>query len=156
LDNLPIDASVFLVLEKLAEGHSDTEAFIVDLWPGAPASLIVFGSESSFEVSNKYNLPKPHSQVDLFRPMVGGQSILTMNNDEWKRWRTLFNPGFSAAHMTKLVPTIVESVQVFCDIMRDNAEQNLVQLDTLTTRLTMEVIAKVTLYVKHSTTMTSN
>lgn len=146
---MPPDASIFLVLQKLAEDHSDTEVFIVDFWPAAPASLIVSGSESSFEVSNKYNLPKPQSQVELFRPMIGGQSVLTMNGDDWKRWRALFNPGFSTGHVTRLIPNIVHSVEIFCDILRENAGRGIVQLDSLTTRLTMEIIAKVTLYVAH-------
>ncbi|KAF2802036.1 cytochrome P450 [Mytilinidion resinicola] len=145
LDSMPPDASVFLVLQKLAEEHSDTETFIIDFWPAATASLIVCGSESSLEVSNKYNLPKPQSQVELFRPMIGGQSVLTMNDEDWKRWRALFNPGFSAAHMARLIPTVVESVEVFCEILREKAGGSIVQLDSLTTRLTMEVIAKVTL-----------
>jgi cytochrome P450 len=146
---MPPDASVFLVLQKLAEEHSDTETFIVDFWPAATASLVVSGSDSSFEVSNKHNLPKPQSQVELFRPMIGGQSVLTMNGGDWKKWRALFNPGFSAAHMMKLIPSVVQSVEVFCDILREKADQGVLQLDSLTTRLTMEVIAKVTLYVTH-------
>jgi cytochrome P450 len=150
LDSMPPDASVFLVLQKLAEEHNDTEAFIIDFWPAATASLIVSGAESSLEVSNKYNLPKPQSQVELFRPMIGGQSVLTMNGDDWKTWRALFNPGFSAAHMARLVPTVVESVEVFCRILCEEAEKGIAQLDSLTTRLTMEVIAKVTLYVTRS------
>lgn len=143
---MPPDASIFLVLQKLSEEHTNTEAFILDFWPAARASLIVFGSESSLEVSNKYNLPKPESQIELFRPMIGGQSVLTMNGEDWKRWRALFNPGFSAAHIARLVPTIVQSVEVFCEILREKADRGIIQLDGLTTRLTMEVIAKVTLY----------
>jgi cytochrome P450 len=144
---MPPDASVFLVLQKLAEEHSDTETFILDLWPAATASLVISGSEASLEVSNMYNLPKPESHVTLFRPMIGGQSLLTMNGEDWKKWRALFNPGFSATHMSRLIPAIIDSVEIFVDILRENANGRVVQLDTLTTRLTMEVIAKVTLYV---------
>jgi cytochrome P450 len=147
---MPPDASVFLVLQKLAEEHSDTETFIIDFWPASMASLIVSGSESSLEVFNKYDLPKPQRQVDLLRPMIGGQSLLTMNGRDWKRWRALFNPGFNAAHMARLIPTVVESVEVFCEILREKAGGGIVQLDSLTTRLTMDVIAKVTLYATHS------
>lgn len=145
LASLPPEASVFLALHSLCEKHTDTEAFVLDLWPAAKASLIVFGPESSLEVSNKFNLPKPESQIALRRRVIGGQSILTMNGEEWKRWRALFNPGFSAQHMAKLTPSIIQSAETFCEILREKAEKGVFQLESVTTRLTMEVISKLTL-----------
>jgi hypothetical protein len=56
---MPPDASVFLVSQKLAEGYGNTETFIYLYWPAATASLVVSSFDSSFKVSDKYNLPKP-------------------------------------------------------------------------------------------------
>ncbi|CAI6320752.1 unnamed protein product [Periconia digitata] len=145
LDSMPPDASALLVVKKLCEEHSETEAFVLDLWPADRATLVVFGAESSMEVSNKFNLPKPKKQVHMFRPLTGGESVLTMNGDEWKKWRALFNPGFSASHMARLIPTVIQSAETFCDILRQKAGKGVFRLDSLTTRLTMEIITKVTL-----------
>jgi cytochrome P450 len=71
--------------------------------------------------------------------------MISMNDAEWKKWRSIFNPGFSAGTMVDQVSTVVDSVQVFCDILRVKAGTGPVHLDDLTTRLAMEVILKVTL-----------
>lgn len=68
-----------------------------------------------------------------------------MNGGEWKRWRTLFNPGFSAQHVAKLTPGIVQSAETFCEILRERTGRGVFRLESVTTRFTMEVISKVAL-----------
>ncbi|KAI4598005.1 hypothetical protein KJ359_003814 [Pestalotiopsis sp. 9143b] len=68
-----------------------------------------------------------------------------MNGDEWKRWRALFNPGFSAAAMLNNVPHIVDSALVFREKLIERIGTGMFSLDELTTKLTTEIILKVTL-----------
>jgi cytochrome P450 len=91
----------------------------MDYWPMVNPVLMISGPELSIQVSNTYNLDKPEDMEKSLWPIVGGRSMITMNGEVWKFWRGLFNPGYSASHMLSLVPTIVDSVEVFCDILRE-------------------------------------
>lgn len=146
LDGLPPDANVYYAMQDLVlKDHADTEIFLMDYWPMFDPVLMVSGPEPSVQVANTYNLPKPREHRKFFYPIVGGESLITMEGTEWKFWRSLLNPGFSAAHMLSLVPSIVESVEVFCSLLRERAGKEIFSLDDLTTRLTMEIITKIAL-----------
>ncbi|KAL4900590.1 hypothetical protein BDW74DRAFT_188205 [Aspergillus multicolor] len=134
-DRLPADAHVLLPTDELAREFSDTEMFLIDTWPVFPALIMVYDPDAAVHISTKYNLPKSPFLPSLLHPITGGPSLVSMNDAEWKKWRSIFNPGF----------TIVDSVQVFCDILRTRVGSGLIQLVELTTRLTMEVILRVTL-----------
>jgi hypothetical protein len=49
--------------------------------------------------------------------------------------------------MLNLVPTIVESVEVFCEQLRKHVNKDVFKLDDMLTRLTMDIITKTTLCV---------
>jgi len=147
LDSLPPDANVYMAMQDLALKHNDTEVFLFDFWPVFDQVLMIYGPEASNQVSNQYNLPKPASQHKSMLPIVGGPSLISMNDKDWKFWRGLLNPGFSAKNMVDRVPTVVAAVEVFCDELRAKADKNMFLLDDLTTRLTMDIITKATLYV---------
>ncbi len=69
-----------------------------------------------------------------------------MDGQEWKYWRSIFNPGFSASHLMTLVPDIVGETKVFCDLLQTHAkEQDVFRMKTLTDNLAMDVIGKVVL-----------
>jgi hypothetical protein len=60
--------------------------------------------------------------------------------------RSIFNPGFSAAHLMTLAPYILDKSMIFIEIMREFTSNNrLFSLEEYTTRLTVDVIGKVTL-----------
>jgi cytochrome P450 len=117
----------------------------MDYWPVYPPLFVAFSPEICSQISSKHNLPKTEQIGKSLLPITGGQSMISMNGNEWKLWRGLFNPGFSAASMSENLTHIVECVQVFCDILQEQAGNGIVCLDDLTTRLTMYVIIKVTL-----------
>ncbi|KAJ5179513.1 hypothetical protein N7492_002723 [Penicillium capsulatum] len=144
-DRLPPDANVQLAMEELALEYGDTEVFLMDFWPVYPPFFIVYDPQAAMQVSTKLVLPKLPLHLKFMLPIVGGPNLHSMNGQEWKTWRSMFNPGFSAARMTDLLPAVIDSVQVFCDILRENVDSGIVHLDDLTTRLTMDIILKVTL-----------
>lgn len=152
VERLPPDANVQLAMQTLAlEKWGHTEIFLMDFWPVYPPFYMIFDPQTAYQVSNKFNMPKLPLHLKFMHPIVGGPSIHGMNHGEWKYWRSIFNPGFSASSMMDLVPEVVDSVQVFCDILKENdGSTDPVQLNTLTTRLTMEIILKVTLWVHYS------
>jgi cytochrome P450 len=145
LDPLPSNAFVQLAMQDLALEFSETEVFLMDVWPIYPAFWVVYDPQASVQVSTKLNLPKIPLHLKFMYPIVGGPNLHSMTGSEWKAWRTIFNPGFSASSMADLMPAVIDSVQVFCDILREHVGSGIIKLDELSTRLTMEVILKVTL-----------
>lgn len=147
VDAIPPDANVNLAMKDLCMEFNDTEVFLMDYWPVYPPLLVVYSPEVSVQVTSKYNLPKTEQIGKSILPITGGPNLISMNGDEWKLWRNLFNPGFSAASMMENVPHIVDYVIVFSDLLREKAGKGIIYLDDMTTRLTMDIIIKVTLLV---------
>ncbi|PHH67383.1 hypothetical protein CDD81_152 [Ophiocordyceps australis] len=145
LDKGPQDAAVALAMRELAREYADTEVFLMDFWPVYPALLVLFGPKAITQVSNEYNLPKTAVVARFMKPVSGGPDLVSMNGDEWKYWRSLFNPGFSSGAMLNSVPHIVDSTLVFREKLVEMIGRGMFSLDELTTKLTTEVILKVTL-----------
>lgn len=148
LQQLPFDANVYMAMEDMVEEHADTEVFLMDYWPVFQPMLMISGADLAIQASTKYDLPKPRDQQESFRPIIRGPSLLTMNEQQWKTWRSLFSSGFSASHMLSLVPTIVDSMDVFCELLREHVDKDVFSLDDMATRFAMEVITKTTLYAR--------
>jgi cytochrome P450 len=78
--------------------------------------------------------------------------MVSSDGEHWKRWRATFNPGFSPRNITGLVPTIMDDMLTFVNVLDSFAEKEgqpgqVVQLEKLTTNLTFDIIGKATLYV---------
>lgn len=143
-------ANVSLTSQELCREFTDTEMFLLDLWPAYAPIIMTFNPEVGVAMSQTYNLPKPITIFEAVRPIVGGPTLLSMNGGEWKKWRSLFNPGFSSASLMDHVPFIVKCVEVFCDKLRACVGREIILLDDFATRLTFDVIMKVTLSVYKS------
>lgn len=46
---------------------------------------------------------------------------LSMDGQEWKYWRDMFNAGFSASHLMALVPDVLKETMVFLSVLNDHA-----------------------------------
>ena len=68
------------------------------------------------------------------KPVLGPQSMITLEGEHWHRLRKMFNPAFSQGHLETLVPDIVEETLVFVEIMNNAAKsgENVLMLDALT------------------------
>lgn len=142
---LPPLANVDLIIREICRDFPETEMFVLDMWPAYPTLIVTFNPDAGMFMSQKYNLPKPARSGQSVKPIVGGPSLLSMNGNEWKIWRSRFNPGFSAVSLNDHVPYIVERAKVFCEKLRQNVGQGIFFLDDFASRLTFEVIIKVTL-----------
>jgi len=138
-------ANIVLAMKDMAKHFTDTEMFLLDLWPAYPSSIIIFNPEACSLASQKWNLPRPPQSEVAIKPIVGGPSLVSMNGGQWKIWRSLLNPGFSASNIAHHVPFIVDCVQVFCDKLEDSISKGIISMDELASRLTFDVIMKVTL-----------
>jgi cytochrome P450 len=79
--------------------------FYLDLEPVDRSILVILDPQAAEEVSQNSNLPK-HEQVrNVLEPLMGPQNLLTTDGALWKKWRTIFNPGFSVQHLMTQVRT---------------------------------------------------
>ncbi|KAF2111948.1 cytochrome P450 [Lophiotrema nucula] len=144
-DKLPPNANVVLANWDLMNDFPESEVLLLDTWPVYPPLLLVSSPEIATQISTKYNLPKMVMHSKMMKPITGGPNLLTMDGDEWKTWRSLFNPGFSTQAIMDQVPYIVDCVSTFCQKLKEKVDKDIVILDDLTSRLTFEIITKVTL-----------
>ncbi|KAE9967037.1 hypothetical protein EG327_011641 [Venturia inaequalis] len=100
--------------------HLD-RAFYLDLWPFSLPSLMVISPDLMRQVSQTENsLPKVAFLKAYMKPISGGHDIVTMEGEEWKRWKDVFRPGFS--QVTELVPAILENIHVFRDLLANKSK----------------------------------
>lgn len=133
----------------LAEEHPEFAkdgVLCLDTWPVSPPVLWVTDPDMLSQFCVSPSLPKADMMHYEFEPMTGLKDILTLEGAEWKRWRTIFNPGFSAKNLLLLMPAFLEEIQVFTDGLRKQAKTGEVGnfLDQAM-NLTYDVIARATL-----------
>lgn len=122
------------------------QTYYLNLWPFGPNMLIVQDPEMAQQVTTQFNLPKHKSVRDIVYPLTGEKSMLTLEGAAWKRWRSVFNPGFAAANLMTLIPSIVDTADVFVDVLERHAEKgDVFQLEEAAMRATVDIIGKVVL-----------
>lgn len=120
--------------------------FAMDPWPFGPTMLVVLDPDMIHEMTVKQSQPK-HPEVEMFMQNFGGDSnLVSAEGATWKKWRSAFNPGFSAAHLMTMVPVIVDECAVFSEVMAEHAKKNdLFRMERAATRLTVDIIGRVVL-----------
>lgn len=142
---LPSDANILYTTGNLSE-QLKSETYLLDLWPMALPTLFTSDLEMARLVTVEHNCPKNKLLQDGMLPIAGGPDLVSMNGPQWKFWRGIFNHGFSMGATTAQIPSIVDSMEVFCELLRERAANgDMFCLEYLAMRLTMDVILKVTL-----------
>ncbi|KAF2877733.1 cytochrome P450 [Massariosphaeria phaeospora] len=140
---LPRNTVMHVVVRRLAESFPGG-VFYLNLWPFNDPILVVANPHVASQVEATF-LNKPANICATLEVINGGPSLITMHGSTWKTWRALFNPGFAAGYMTGLAPAIADEVAVFCKLLQDRANEDVVfPLEEHTLRLTFDVIARVT------------
>ena len=148
MDALPSDVHVNVSTAEISRGFTKTDAFYLDFWPFSRTILVISSPDAAMQVTQKHNLPKPVLLHDYFLPITGGPNLFTMVEQQWKPWREIFNPGFSASYILEQVPHIVHEVLVYSEILREHARKgDIFSLDETSLSLTMDMIGAITLSV---------
>lgn len=147
MSKLPKDAHPHYLASQLQKAYPDMgPIFFLDAWPFITLTLVVASPATLAQITTEHVLPKFPAIRDFLYPLANGKDIVSMDGQEWKYWRTLFNPGFSASHLMTLVPNIVQEALVYCDVLEEHAaKQGVFQMKTLTDNLAMDVIGKIVL-----------
>lgn len=147
MSKLPKDAHPHYLADQLRRAYPDMgPIFYLDAWPFITLTLVVASPATMAQITTEHVLPKFPAIKNFLYPLANGKDLVSMDGQEWKYWRDMFNPGFSASHLMTLVPDIVKEAMVFLDVLNDHAiKQDVFRMKGLTDDLAMDVIGRVVL-----------
>ncbi|KAH7060755.1 cytochrome P450 [Macrophomina phaseolina] len=146
LEKLPADAIFNYSVAEMAREFREEKMFYLDFWPINDPFLIVADPQAASQLMRSNTAPKPASVSAALASLTGGPNLFTMPDGEWKFWRSIFSPGFSASQMLGQVPVMLSAAQTFRGVLRKKAEsRELFRLEEATCRMTLDIIGLVTL-----------
>ena len=123
-------------------------AFMVDLAPVDVHSFLVVCdpqvAEACVQPSSeyKYSIPKSDTMAAM-KPLIGKESLITAEGEEWRSLRRRFNKGFAPAHLHNLSPLIISKTRIFVSRIQDAAKSGtVVQLKQFAQDLTTDIITQ--------------
>ncbi|KAH7040334.1 cytochrome P450 [Microdochium trichocladiopsis] len=125
----------------------------LDVWPLADPICLTLDPAIPPQYTQTKSLPKAEMVRYFMRPLCDDRDLVTLEGNEWKLWRSRFNPGFSARNIMALVPTILEEVDVFVRQLEQlsgpgGSWGNVFQLEKKAMNLTFDVIGRAALDIK--------
>jgi cytochrome P450 len=109
--------------------------FYIDLWPIADPFLAVFEPDLAAQFTTDYSTPKFGGYLDFTVPLAGHGDMISSGGPHWKKWRSIFNPGFAGGHLMTLVPGIVDQVAIFAETLSElSSKQEPFRLEEIATR----------------------
>lgn len=121
--SLPSNTIMHNVMWKIARQSFPEGIYYLYLWPFSRTLLVVADAYAASQVETM-GLGKGDNLVKPIEVITGGPGLLTMEGDEWKRWRRLFSTGFSAGYLVGLAPVIADEVAVFRDLLLQKCRQS--------------------------------
>jgi cytochrome P450 len=133
----------------LAREHPEimsSGAAYLDMWPISPPMLAVYHPDIMAQFSQEKSLPKHDLMRKEFYPFTQCNGLVNQEGQDWKTWRSIFNPGFSAKNVLSMVPAMLEEVLVFREwLKRAAASGETIKLEDQAKRVTIDVIGRAVL-----------
>ncbi len=144
---VPKDAHPHYLVDMIRRELPDLgPVYYIDTSPFGPQMLVVGSVSTLYQIAQEHPLAKYHALKPFLRPITDGLDIVTMEGQQWKTWRSIFNPGFSASHLTTLTGGILEETETFCNILHTHQQKGTpFRMKDLTDNLAMDVIGRVAL-----------
>ena len=139
--------SVPLAILKRHPEYLERGAIYMDVWPVGYPMLAVFDPDMMAQFTqDQSQLKHPGLRAEM-GPFTGAKDLVSTEGQEWKMWRSIFNPGFSAKNLQSLVPHFLEEALVFRDTLRKFATSGEVipKLEEHTTAATVDMIGRAVL-----------
>ncbi|KAF5874720.1 putative afln vera monooxygenase protein [Botrytis fragariae] len=138
---LPVQVSLAVSLHtpmaSMLETKSDKDI------PIAAPILVVLKPDMMYQLTQANQIPKDKGIRAFLKPLTGESDLVTLEGNTWKHWRAIFNPGFSAGHGSSLVPSMIEEIKIFKDLLRKHAESGkMMFLEDASLSLTIDIIGK--------------
>lgn len=137
---------MFPALLELYPELADQGGLYVDVWPIFPPMIVVFDPDMISQFTQDRSLPKHEHLRHQFRPFTQCLDVVSQEGQEWKTWRSIFNPGFSAKNLSALMPHLLEEIDVFRQWMKTTAMSGkTVPLESQAIKLTVDLIGRASL-----------
>ena len=145
--SLPADVHGHILPDVMRKKFPDLPpVFGMDLWPASEQMIVCTSPEACFQFTQERSALKHPSLGRFLLPLMGTNNLISVEGQEWKFWRGIFNPGFSLSHLITLVPGIVQDTLTFCNVLEQHAKDgSLFQMEEATMRLTVDIIGRVVL-----------
>ncbi|KAI1331544.1 vera protein [Xylariaceae sp. FL0255] len=122
----------------------------LDIWPAETPLALVFDAVAASQFVQTPSLPKHALGTDFIQVFTGGLDIISNEGQEWKTWRSRFNPGFSQRNIAAMLPELLEEAAIFAAQLEDLAGKagkwgQVFQLEEKTTNLTFDIICRAAL-----------
>lgn len=155
---LPKDAHPLYLSTQIRRSYPDLGPnFYLDVWPFAQSMLVIGTPDIMHQIAYDHVLKKTDVLKSYLRPLTDGLDMVSMDGAPWKKWRSVFNPGFSPTHLMTLIPLIVRETEVYCGILDDHASRcDIFSMKSLTDNLILDVIGQVALGVQFNCQQTYN
>ena len=109
-------------------------------------TLIVASPETLQQITQDHVLPKFPATREFLKPLTNGVDLTSMDDQQWKTWRSVFNSGLSSINLINQVPGIVEKTIVFCEMLAKRVTRKYSwEVKILTDNLAMDVVGRVVL-----------
>ncbi|KAJ8064075.1 hypothetical protein OCU04_007911 [Sclerotinia nivalis] len=145
IDGLPPYAHGVYVGDQIRQRYPHLDsAFYLDNWPLAAPILVVLKPDMMYQLTQANQIPKDKGIRAFPKPLTGESDLVTLEGDTWKYWRAIFNPGFSAGHVSTLVPGMIEEIKIFKRLLRKHAKDGqMISLEEASLNLTIDIIGRV-------------
>jgi len=143
--DVPYDIHSQWMMLLVQRKYNLPSVYYLDLWPVAYQFALCTDPAITEQIQLR---PKHIAVVSFLHDFLGSRNLISLEGKVWKKWRSVFNPGFSASHLMTLVPSMVEETEIFCEVLRRHADKKTVfRFERVLTNLTVDVIGRVTLLV---------
>jgi len=110
LGELPKDAHGHYLADQINRAYPDLgPTFYLDTWPFGPPVLVAISPDMIAQYCQDRYLQKHIGMRRFLEPLTGEFDLVSMEGEMWKRWRRIFNPGFSSSHITTLADSVIFS-----------------------------------------------
>ncbi|KAF1841638.1 cytochrome P450 [Cucurbitaria berberidis CBS 394.84] len=133
-----------VLVANLMREYNLPSVFYLDNRPAAEYPVLVVADPEVAREISESGLPKHRTLLETIEPLAGRLNILSIEGQLWKKWRNVFNPGFSVQQVISQVPVIVECTEAFINILDRHASKDEVfRLEEETTKISIDVIGRV-------------
>ncbi|KAI0378394.1 cytochrome P450 [Hypomontagnella monticulosa] len=133
------------IFEEMWASIGRPPIMLIDLRPINPPMALICTHDLAEQISKPtkhfpLSTPKSPTWTHMI-PLIGSTSILGREGLDWKDLRKRYNPGFTAQHLSSLLPLIIEKTEPFwAHLDRSSASGEEFSLETLISNLTFDVI----------------
>lgn len=150
LGGVPKDAHGHYLADQINRAYPELgPAFYLDTWPFGPPVLVVISPDMIAQYCQDRYLEKHIGMRRFLEPLTGEFDLVSMEGEMWKRWRRIFNPGFSSSHITTLADSVMEEVKIFRAVLRKHAKEgDLFRLEDHALGVAIDVIGRAAMDVR--------